>query len=590
MLVTSCLGKGIRSLLAVSALSVMGLPFAIAQVPAQYPLLNTTGGGVPPNFMLTMDDSGSMAFKHMPETVFAGGTFATPNPVNTNSVRWDPADGYMYGVNPFGTVRGDKNTTNYVLRAMRSPDTNTMYYNPEILYQPWAVSTYPLPAAVTGVPAGRMADSPPAAAFLDPANPTTGGVINLTAYVAPGGSSTWCNFNVTAPPAAVLAGAFVVGVRYQITVSSTNFTSIGSASNSVGTSFVATAAGSGAGRAVPNRQCDSIANNDPSVSSHDPGVYFRLNTQTYAANVLQKGTTYTIKAVGTSPATDFTKLGASNNLIGTTFTATASNTGTGNGTATGYSDLTIHTNYTAYSINAVAGTTFLKTGKRSDCAGSTCTRTEERQNFANWYTYYRNRNLLARGAMMESFANVGNTVRLGFGRINKGLGTVDTVSTRVIESAATGTAAPYRSYGGGGVRPFDQTRKTQLFNWLLDLPAAGGTPLPAAMIAVGEYYKRTDVQGPYTDNPSVTTNTVANNKSCRRSYNLMMTDGYWNGAVAVGNVDSLAIPTITGPGGASFSLPANTLPYSDGVPDTLADIAMKYWSEDLQPDVGGVPK
>jgi type IV pilus assembly protein PilY1 len=576
----SYLSKSIRSLflISISTLSVIVTPVATAQVPAQYPLLNTSGGGVPPNFMLTMDDSGSMGFKHMPETVFAGGTFSTANPVNSNTVRWDPSDSYMTNTNFFGTVKGDINSTNYVVRAMRSPDTNTLFYNPEIRYQPWAVSTYPLPAATTGVPAGRMADSPPAAAFLDPVNPTTGGVINLTAYSAPSGSSVWCNFNVTVPPAAVAAGSFIVGVRYQITVSgSTNFTSIGSANNNVGTSFVATGIGSGSGTALANRQCDSIANNHTSLN-HDPGVYFRLQTQTVNAGSFQTGTTYTILTVG---STDYTLIGASSNSVGASFTA--SGPGTGTGTATGYKPLTVHTNYDAKSINV--GAAFPKVAARTDCSGAVgstgCTQAQERQNFANWFTYYRNRNLLARGAMMEAFAGVGNTIRLGFGRINKSAATVDGINTRVIESAATGTSG---SYGGGGVRPFDQTRKTQLFNWLKDLPAAGGTPLPAAMEAVGEYYSRTDSQGPYTDIPGGS-NSVSTNKTCRRSYHLMMTDGYWNGAPNVGDQDSTAGTTITGAGSTQFTFPANTLPYKDGIANTLADVAMKYWKNDLQPSM-----
>ena len=582
MLVTTCLGKVIRSLLAVFALGVMSFPLAIAQVPAQLPLLNTTGGGVPPNFMLTMDDSGSMAFRHMPEEVFAGGTFITANPVKSNTVRWDPSDSYMFGVNPWGTVRGDINTTNYVVRALRSPDTNTMFYNPETRYLPWAVSTFPLPAATGTAPAGRMDNSPPTAAFRDPVNPTTGGVINLTAYSAPTGSSNWCNFNGTVPPAAVSAGSFIAGVGYTITVSgTTSFTSIGSGNNNVGTNFVATGVGSGSGAALPYRQCDSIANNHASLN-HDPGVYFRLQTQTVNAGSFLVGTIYTILTVG---STDYTLLGAASNSVGASFTA--SGPGTGSGTVSGYKAVTVYTNYDAKSINV--GAFFPKVAARTDCSGALgstgCTQAQERQNYANWFTYYRNRNLLARGAMMEAFASVGNTIRLGFGRINNPTGTVDTVSTRVIESLATGTSG---SYGGGGVRPFDQTRKTQLFNWLKDLPAGGGTPLPAALQAVGEYYKRTDSRGPYTDNPGGA-NSVSTNKTCRRSYQLMMTDGYWNGSPNVGDQDSSAGVTITGPGSAAFTFTAGTLPYKDGIPDTLADVAMKYWKEDLQPDLPGLP-
>ena len=35
--------------------------------PAQVPLINRTGTGVKPNLVITLDDSNSMAFQHMPE-------------------------------------------------------------------------------------------------------------------------------------------------------------------------------------------------------------------------------------------------------------------------------------------------------------------------------------------------------------------------------------------------------------------------------------------------------------------------------------------------------------------------------------------
>ena len=573
MFSTNYLNELMRSLFSIATLSVIMVPITLAQVPAQYPLLNTSGGGVPPNFMLTMDDSGSMSFKHMPETTFAGGTFATVNPVGTRTVRWDPSDNYMFGILFTGTVPGNISSTNYVLKALRSSDTNTIFYNPEIRYQPWAVSTFPLPAATASSPAGRMANSPPAAAFLDPVNPATGGVINLTSYTSPKGTGIWCQFNTSG---AVPAGSFLVGMRYVIvTPGAPSFTSFGAANNSAGTSFVATSSGSGTGTASFANECETISNGLLSLN-HDPGVYFRLQTQSVSAGSFVVGTTYTIATIGT---TDFTLIGASSNSVGKSFTA--SGVGAGSGTVRGYKAVNVHTNYDAKSINV--GGSFPKVAARTDCSGAVgsteCTQAEERQNFANWYSYYRNRNLLARGAMMEAFATVGNTVRLGFGRINNPSGTVDTVSTRVIESLAAGTSG---SYGGGGVRPFDQTRKTQLFNWLKDLPASGGTPLPAAMQAVGEYYSRADAQGPYTDIPG-SANLVSTNKTCRRSYHLMMTDGYWNGSPTVGDQDSTAGNTITGAGSTQFTFPANSLPYRDSIPNTLADVAMKYWKNDLQP-------
>ncbi len=54
-----------------------------------------------------------------------------------------------------------------------------------------------------------------------------------------------------------------------------------------------------------------------------------------------------------------------------------------------------------------------------------CTYNQEIQNFANWYTYYRSRVLLARAGVGRAFAAQGNTMRVGFAAINKGKTTVD---------------------------------------------------------------------------------------------------------------------------------------------------------------------
>lgn len=561
--------KPLSTFLLLAALLSISSPSVYSQTPAQKPLLNSTGGGVAPNFMVTMDDSGSMSFRHIPELVFDGGSYSTTNPVGSNTVRWDPSDSYQYtpSVRPAGTVPGNINSTSFALRALRSPDTNTIYYNPEVQYKPWYTGA-------TGLV--RRANSNPTAAMLDPLLPA-GASVNLTAYTVPGGSGVWCHYNTNV---ATPAGTFVVGASYSITFAgTTGFKAVhGAADNNVGTNFTAATIGIGTGTARLINDCQTISNNAAGLS-HDPGVYFRLQKQTYPANGLTKGTKYTIKTTGN---TDFTLLGAANSAPGTEFIANNNNTGIGTGDVTGYSAVGAFSNYTGYSINmGTSATTFVKGVNRKDClASSFCTRVEERQNFANWFSYYRNRNLLARGAMMESFADVGNTLRLGFGRINKGVAIVDNVSTAVIESDTS-------KYGGGGVRAFDQTRKNQFFKWLEDLPAGGGTPLPAALDAIGQYYSRTDNQGPYTDNPGPNGNTVSQNVSCRRSYQLMVTDGYWNGTPpSVGNQDADAGVFI--PGG-SFAYAANTPPFADSYSDTLADIAMKYWKNDIQPAIPGVP-
>ena len=493
-----------------------------AQVPAQSPLLSKSGGGVAPNIMLTLDDSGSMAFRHMPETVFSSDTYATDNPVGSRTVIWDRADGYQTGVNFVGTVAGNFATANYVQRALRSSDTNSVYYNPENRYFPWATSD-----GLT-----RLPDSPPNAAYLDPTIRTgaAGTTINLTAT------------NLVRAGGIYNAPEIVVGAFYTIVTRGTsNFALHGARNNNVGTTFRATSVGLGSGT-VRVTFCFANPDNIAGVGTgagqgceapvnaftHDPGVYYRL----------QK-----------------TAAGA-------------------------YKALTVAANYDAYTINSAAGTKYPRYPKRTDCSttdlvngvATKCSQTEERQNFANWYTYYRTRNLLARGAMMEAFWQAGNTFRLGWGTINSENNTIDGVNTNVIQS---------------GVREFNSgagSTKARLFTWLTALPANGGTPLPRAMAAVGEYYKRTDKQGPYTDNPSVDTNTVADNKSCRRSYHILATDGYWTSAPATaGNSDNTDGATIRGTG-KEFTYKASR-PFSDSSSDTLADYAMEYWKNDLQPAI-----
>lgn len=211
---------------------------------------------------------------------------------------------------------------------------------------------------------------------------------------------------------------------------------------------------------------------------------------------------------------------------------------------------------------------------RSDCtAAPTCTYNEEIQNFANWYTYYRSRILLARAGVGRAFSAQGNTMRVGFAAINKGSTTVDGVATTVVKR---------------GVRQFTGTDRTNFFTNLYDhdIPAAG-TPLRQAMIAVGEYFKRTDDKGPWGQTPGSTGGTQ---HECRQNYNILMTDGYWTeGSISdLDNSDNLAGSSITNH--SSPASPASytytpALPYLDAYSDTLADAAMQYWKNDLRTDM-----
>ncbi|WP_421191773.1 pilus assembly protein [Aeromonas enteropelogenes] len=193
-------------------------------------------------------------------------------------------------------------------------------------------------------------------------------------------------------------------------------------------------------------------------------------------------------------------------------------------------------NYTRVVINKAVATIYDGRPNRSDCKNApVCTYDEEIQNFANWYTYYRSRILAARAGVGRAFASQGEAIRVGFATIN--------ASGSVIR----------------GVIPFSGTDRTAFFDELYgrDIPAKG-TPLRTSLKEVGEYFSRSDNNGPW----SARAGSTLPHLTCRQSYNILMTDGYWNGdSPSVGDQDQ------------------------DGIKNTLADVAYKYWKTDLRRDL-----
>lgn len=233
-------------------------------------------------------------------------------------------------------------------------------------------------------------------------------------------------------------------------------------------------------------------------------------------------------------------------------------------------------------------TSYVTASSRTDCAAApVCSYDEEIQNFANWYSYYRSRILLARAGAGFAFAQQGKGMRVGFATLNKDDDTVDLDDTRAMVS---------------GVRPFDGADREDFFDNLygVDIPQAG-TPLRSALQAVGEYYRRTDNRGPWGAEPG--SNSVEAQLACRQSYTIAMTDGYWSDPdnwlnvanefsgdpddfVSVADADNINGPSIPRPSGGSYQyVPEDPYRHSSGVPVSLADVAMHYWNHDLRPDL-----
>ena len=173
--------------------------------------------------------------------------------------------------------------------------------------------------------------------------------------------------------------------------------------------------------------------------------------------------------------------------------------------------------------------------------GITRTLDQEKQNFANWYTYNRSRINAAKGGVSYAFSTLGQNYRVGFRTINGTTGWLDIPTN--------GT--------------FSDTNRSNFFTSLFDAVADGNTPLRISLWNAGAYFKTADPWGPNVGGAPL---------SCRQSFAILTTDGYYNDNSTVystaGNADG-----------------TKGRPYADTQSVTLADIAMYYYDTDLQPDI-----
>lgn len=238
---------------------------------------------------------------------------------------------------------------------------------------------------------------------------------------------------------------------------------------------------------------------------------------------------------------------------------------------------------------------FPKAADRTDCAAAdSCTRAEEMQNFANWYSYYRTRLFSAIAVTAQSLSGLTNAsgknqIRLGYGSINyfpngfNPYAASDLAINNPRYSTSTSTVGSPAELDGQasaghivrGVRPFNQVgnpnvagsipavnaddRRQEVFNWLFSLRGTGSTPNREALDAVGQYYERTDNKGPWIepDAPTVwsTSASAAAHISCRRTYSILITDGEWTNAPYVSAAPQ---QPVLGRGGNTFPTDVTT--------------------------------
>jgi type IV pilus assembly protein PilY1 len=179
----------------------------------------------------------------------------------------------------------------------------------------------------------------------------------------------------------------------------------------------------------------------------------------------------------------------------------------------------------------------------------------QRQNYANWYQYYRTRMLMMRSASGLVFANLDPTrYRIGFTTISY-TGTSDGSSFLNVNDFD-------KDYGGG------VTQKSKFYSVLYGQTPSGSTPLRPSLVKAGQYFAKKVSNQSYDPMQY----------SCQRNYTLLSTDGYWNTGSEPGQpyyvpkrLDGTAIGDVDGASGV-----VRPMYDASHAKNSLSDIA-KYW-------------
>lgn len=495
-----------RLLSAMILLALFGQVAPSMAAPSQVPLLNRPENKPKPNFMLTLDDSGSMTYQYLPERTFPYVLSRnTDGSKNTVEVKF-PNDGKVFlhpeeiSKNIFtfnGRLTGEEGgtDTNFVTATlndsefddetkkiyqlqMRSPQVNRIYYDPSSLYLPW---TRPDGTRFPGDVSPTAANLDPMA--LDPLNSSTAN--NKTVNLKAGGEK--------------ISARWYCGIK----------------------------AGGGAG--FNYQECFT------QNKTFNPAIYY----------ILAPGANPNSATVGDN-------------------------------------------NYKLYNLNDGSTDNIRYNSiyqNRTDCTvegtQTSCTRIAEWKNFVNWFVYYRSRLFIAQAVIPEAFSSIGDNIRLGWGTIHQGITfDINKTPSDTLSQTTYSVDGATSKIVQQGVRDLNTEQKNKLTDWMRKLKTYPYTPSKDAMYEVGQYFSRTDNQSPWATD-MVNGTPLASQLGCRRSYNIMITDGYYQRASVntLPNTDSTSVNASS----SSSNKYEPIYPFKDEASNTMADFAMEFWAHDLQP-------
>ena len=216
----------------------------------------------------------------------------------------------------------------------------------------------------------------------------------------------------------------------------------------------------------------------------------------------------------------------------------------------------------------------------ADDTNNACFSTDQRTNFATWYTFYRARTLLAKSAASLSFAGISEgEIFLAYQRLNS--------CNSLGGSSSSSCTGRYPKLFSGTTTG---TNRSDFFKWLGASPVSGGTNLRQALNRAGSYLSQTGIRSPFSQEPGnasfnpTNTSLPANQRkevSCRQNFHVLFTDGRWNGGGSVSGDRDTPGSALTLPDAIAY--PSGGMrPFLDTDSATLADHAFYYWSRDAR--------
>ncbi|ANB16546.1 pilus assembly protein [Dokdonella koreensis] len=191
----------------------------------------------------------------------------------------------------------------------------------------------------------------------------------------------------------------------------------------------------------------------------------------------------------------------------------------------------------------------------------------QKQNFANWYSYYHTRHLASKTAVSRAFAPFDENIRVAWQNINSNQINNNTAIYKFRNETANTNV------------------RTRFYNWLFSSPVSGGTPNQAATVRAGEFFRRDTGSrdtNPYWDRD------LNRELSCRQNFHINMSDGYWNGGTSTTDTNDRSPATRDLPDGRTYSTSdtESSIFWHENGADarSMADIAFHYWATDLRPD------